>query len=136
MGCYSGSIFYSRFVYLILGSIPDHQGLLPSASNRVITAHKPATAQAHQTHFNTFLYVLIFYNLPKEVSAHNLILGEFLSKNNLCSKVVGNYFSSVASLAHFNGCDTAPASHPTVLRFLRSIIISKLKFQAMPQMDI
>ena len=42
----------------------------------------------------------------------------------ICSQVVHNYCSSVVSLAQFYGWDTASASHPAVIRFLRAILIN------------
>ena len=72
-----------------------------------------------------FLSDLIFYNLPIELSAHNLLIFlEFFTKSNLSPKVVRNYCSSVVSLAQFYGWNTAPASHPAVIRFLRAISIN------------
>ena len=125
MGCSSCQLLYPQFVHIISGSVPDPQGLLSSAWSRVITAHRPATVQAHQTHFKTFLSVLIFYNLPIELSARNLLIFlEFLTKSSLSPKVVRNYCSSVISLAHFFGWDTAAATHPAVNRFLRAISIN------------
>ena len=69
---------------MISGSHQDPQGLLTSAWNRVLRAYRPATVQAHRTPFSAYLSVLLFYSLPLDLSAQNiLIFLEFLVKNNL-----------------------------------------------------
>ena len=59
---------------MISGSSQDPQGLLSLAWHRVLGAYRPGTIQAQRTHFKTFLSVLVFYNLPIEVSASNLLI--------------------------------------------------------------
>ena len=69
--------------------------------------------------------MLLFYSLPLDISAQNiLIFLEFLVKNNLSPKVVRNYFASISSLSRFYHLDTSDLSHPAVLRFLRSLSIN------------
>ena len=59
---------------MIVGSHPDRQGLLSSAWKRVLMSHRPATAQAHKTHFKTYLSVMIFYGLPVDLTAQNVLI--------------------------------------------------------------
>ena len=80
---------------MISGSHQDPQGLLTSAWDRVLRAYRPAMDRAHRTHFATYLSVLLFYALPMDLSAQNiLIFLEFLMKNHLSPRVVRNYFAS------------------------------------------
>ena len=91
----------------------------------MLTAYRPSTDQAHRTHFSTYLSVLLFYSLPLNVSAQNiLIFLEFLVKNHLSPRVVRNYFASISSLAKFYHMDSSDLSHPAVFRFLRSLSIN------------
>ena len=125
MGSGPHSIFQPGFAYIIVGSHPDPQGLLSSAWNRIITAHRPATTQAHKTHFKTYLSVMLFYGLPVDFTAQNvLIFMEFLVNNQLSCRVIRDYISSLSSLGRFYGLDTSPLSHPAVSRFLRSLSIN------------
>ena len=39
-----------------------------------LKAHRPSSAQAHKTHFKTFLSLLLFYGLPMELSAYNILI--------------------------------------------------------------
>ena len=110
---------------MILGSTHDPQGLLTSAWQRVLGAYRPGTIQAQRTHFKTFLSVLVFYDLPIEISAKNLLIFlEFLARNSISPKVVHNYFSSISSLSKFFNLDTKELSHPAVIRFLRGLSIN------------
>ena len=68
---------------------------------------------------------MLFYSLPLNVSAQNiLIFLEFLVKNHLSPRVVRNYFASISSLAKFYHMDSSDLSHPAVFRFLRSLSIN------------
>ena len=114
-----------RYCFIISGSHQDPQGLLTAAWHRVLQAYRPATTQAHRTHFATYLSVLSFYSLPKDLSPQNiLIFLEFLAKNHLSPKVIKNYFSSISSLSKFYHLEASGLSHPAVLRFLRSLSIN------------
>ena len=64
---------------MISGTSQDPQGLLSLAWHRVLGAYRPGTIQAQRTHFKTFLSVLVFYDLPIEVSARNLLNFEKLT---------------------------------------------------------
>ena len=46
---------------MIVGSPLDPQGLLSSGWERFLTLPRPATAQAHNTHFKMCLSVMLFY---------------------------------------------------------------------------
>ena len=68
---------------------------------------------------------MVFYDLPIEVSARNLLIFlEFLARNSISPRVVRNYFSSISSLSKFFNLDTRDLSHPAVTRFLRGLSIS------------
>ena len=85
------------------------------------TRHHPGT----KTHFKTFLSVLLFYDLPIEISVRNLLIFlEFLARNAISPRVVRNYFSSISSLSKFFNLDTSDLSHPAVIRFLRGLSIN------------
>ena len=125
MGENSIDFLQFRHCYIISGSHQDPQGLLTSAWDRVLRAYRPATDQTHKTDFSTYLSVLLFYSLPLDLSAQNiLIFLEFLVKNHLSPKVIRNYFSSISSLAKFYDLDVSDLSHPAVLRFLRSLSVN------------
>ena len=125
MGGRPCTVFQPKFTYMIAGSHPDPQGLLSSAWKRVLTSHRPATAQAHKTHFRMYLSVMIFYSLPVNLTAQTLLIFmEFLSRYQLSHRVIRNYLSSLSSLAQFYGLDASHLSHPAVSRFLRSLSIN------------
>ena len=110
---------------LISGGNPASQHLMTSAWQRILTVHRPSTNSTHKTHFRTFLYFLLFYDLPISLDVHDIIVFlEFLTKDHISHKVVRNYLSSIASLASFYNLDPSHVSHPAVLRFVRSISIN------------
>ena len=118
MGSCSYIIFQPKFTYMIVSSHPDPQGLLSSAWKRVLTSHRPATAQAHKTHFKMYLSVMIFYGLPVNLTAQIvLIFMAFLSRNQLSCKVIRNYLSSLSSLAQFYGL-VPPSSFKVFEKFI------------------
>ena len=59
MGHDSNPIFLPRPVYMISGSIPEPQGLLFSAWNRIIATQRPAAIQVHTTVTDTLQDFLI-----------------------------------------------------------------------------
>ena len=67
----------------------------------------------------------MFYNLPIEISAYNLLIFmEVLATNGLSPKVIKNYFSSICSMAPFFNFDTGALAHPAVHRYIRSLSIT------------
>ena len=113
MGQGSYSDFLPKPLYLISDSSHDPQGLPSLAWQRVLVAYRPGTIQAQKTHFKTFLSVLVFYDLPTEISDRNLLIFlEFLARNAISRRMVRNYFSSISSLSKFFNLDTRDLSHP------------------------
>ena len=125
LGTCPNRIFQPGSVHIISGSLPDPQGLLSGAWRRIQQAYRPSTAQAHKTHFQSFLAVMLFYGLPIELSPYNvLIFLEFLTRNQLSPKVIRNFLASLSSVSQFYNLDTSALSHPSILRFVRSLIIT------------
>ena len=119
---HSTIVFSPGHVYLISGATPASTTLLDSAWQVIHRAYRPSTLSAHRTHFRTYLAFIIFMDLPKEITLHNILTFlEYLHKNALSVKVIRNYLASISTMASLYNLDHAVVTHPLVNRYLRGL---------------
>ena len=95
------------------------------AWQKVQTAYRPSTVSSHQRQFKTFLAFIVFMDLPRSLTPHNVLAFlEYLHQNSLSPKVIRNYLSSMKTMCTQFHIDHSALSHYTISRYLRSLSIN------------
>ena len=88
-------------------------------------AFHPSTTSAHLSHFRTFLLFLFHFKLPLVIDLrYVLAFLQFLTNNHIQPKVIGNYVSSIRTMASWFNLEHSALSHQHIFLFLRSIRIN------------
>ena len=88
-------------------------------------AFRPSTSAAHLSHFRTFLIFLFHFKLPILIDLkYVLAFLQFLANNHIQPKVIGNYVSSIRTMASWFNLEHSALSHQHIFLFLRSIRIN------------
>ena len=122
----------NRFIAIILTLILtcncrlclNHQTIVRSAIEWIITAFRPSTRNAHRTHFKTFIAFAVHMNFEIEFSLVNILAFlECLIHNNISPKVT-YYISSLKTIAKLFFIPASDLYHTSISLYLRSVSIN------------
>ena len=110
---------------MISGASTASVSLVECAWQKIQQAYRPSTTAAHQRYFRTFLSFIVFMDLPRSLTPHNILAFlEYLHQNSLSPKVIRNYLASIKTTSIQFKIDHSALSHYTISRYLRPLSIN------------